>query len=171
MSERSRGQLVLLAAVAVAVALVPMLLALLQLGYQPAISGPDADTLRGVERSLMRALINATAGIPATHDWTNRTMAVDTVRSRLGPVLQALNRSALPRGTVVQVRYNHSLASAWQADRCPSGPARQFGSCDADRGVVIQERAGETHVLAVGLDVDVLGRDRTVAARTVVERT
>nr|WP_254279967.1 hypothetical protein [Halomicroarcula marina] len=36
---------------------------------------------------------------------------------------------------------------------CPSGPDRQFGDCAADRGVVVQERLGRTHVLGVAVDV------------------
>jgi hypothetical protein len=94
---------------------------------------------------------------------------VAAVREGLQPTLESLNRSALARTTVVQVTYNASLATAWRARNCPSGPARQFGPCGADRGVVVQERAGKTHVLAVAFDVRVVGADSRVVAHPVIE--
>ena len=42
-----------------------------------------------------------------------------------------------------------------QAANCPGGPNRDFGPCEATDGVVVQERAGETVVLAVAFDVRV----------------
>jgi hypothetical protein len=81
----------------------------------------------------------------------------------------SLNRSALARSTLIQVTYNATRAATWRDRQCPNGPARQFGDCAADRGVVVQERAGDTHVLAVAFDVSVIGDDSRVVALTVIE--
>ncbi len=42
-----------------------------------------------------------------------------------------------------------------QWENLPHGPNRQFGGCQADRGVVVQNRDGETHVLAVAFNLRV----------------
>jgi hypothetical protein len=162
--------MVLLAALAIAVALVPLLLAYLQLGYHPDVAEPGQDHVRGVERTVERELVNATAGIPASYAWADRTVAVTAVRTRLAATLETLNRSAVARATVIQVSYNNSLASRWAAANCPGGPDRQFGSCDVDRGVVVQDRAGRTHVLAIGLDVKIQSEGMAVTSWRVIRR-
>lgn len=165
-----RGQMVLLAAVAIAVALVPMLLAYLQLGYAPAVGSPSADHGPAVQRTMERALLEAGDGVPANYSWSDRQAAVTAVRNRLAPTRESLNRSALERGTALQVSLNASLASDWANASCPGGPGREFGPCVADRGVVVQERAGETHVLAAGVDVHVVRQDGETRLWTVIER-
>lgn len=152
-----RGQLVLLAAAALAVALVPMALAYLQLGYDHDVHSATVDDqiLSDTERTLQRALDDAAAPIPAQYDWSRRTAAVTAVRSRLNGTLATLDTSRLAAGTVLQVSYDRSRAKAWAGTQCPGGPARQFGACRADRAVVVQERAGQTHVLAVAVEIRV----------------
>lgn len=169
-TEADRGQLVLLAAVAIALALVPMLFAYLQLGYHPDVADAHADHASDVERTLERALVEAADGIPANHTWSDRDGAVTTVRDRLAPTLSSLNRSALARGTAIQVSLNESRAATRANETCPGGAGRQFGDCAADRGIVVQDRTGETHVLAAAFDVHVTGRDSDVVVYTVVER-
>jgi hypothetical protein len=160
--------MVLLAAAAIVVALVAMLLAFMQLGFHPGVAEPSPDHLRDVERTLEREVLNATVTANATA-WSDRDRAVTAVREGLHPTLESLNRSALARTTVVQVTYNTSLAATWRGRNCPSGPARQFGPCAADRGLIVQERAGETHVLAVAFDVRVVSDDSQLVAHPVVE--
>lgn len=158
---RRRGQFVLLAAAVLVVALVPMTLAYLQLGYHEDVGAASVDTdpIHDAERILNRAVHDAVAGIPDDHAWSNRTGAVDAVRGRLDGDLSTLARSRVEEGTVYNVTYNGSRAAAWEADNCPGGPDRQFGPCAVDRGVVVQERAGRTHVLAVAFDVRVTTPD------------
>jgi hypothetical protein len=69
----------------------------------------------------------------------------------------ALISSRVESGTVYGVLYNRSAARAWAAAHCSEtrGPNRQFGACNASRGVVVQSRDGRTHVLAVAFDVRV----------------
>ena len=90
--------------------------------------------------------------------------------NRIDPSLTPLNRSALGRGTALQVSFNDTLATRWANASCPGGPGREFGACEADRGVVVQERAGRTHVVAAGVDVRAVRPDGETRARTVVER-
>lgn len=165
-----RGQFVLLAAAALAVALVPMTLAYLQLGYHGDVGAADvgSDPIHDAERFLDRSVQNAVAGIPDDHAWSNRTGAVTTVRGRLEADLSTVARSRVEEGIVHNVTYNDSRAAAWETDNCPGGPDRQFGSCDVDRGVVVQERAGRTHVLAVAFDVRVTTADSRWRATLVV---
>ena len=150
-----RGQLVLVAATLVAVALGPVVLAYLQLGYHGdvratgAYDDPTADTVRVLDRSVT----NVSGDVPRDYAWTDRGTAVSTVRDELAPTRSRLRTAAVKRGTVAEIRYNESAASAWQAANCPNGPDRQFGDCVADRGVVVQDRVDRTHVLAVAFDV------------------
>lgn len=167
--RRNRGQLVVLAAAALAIALVPMALAYLQLGYHADVqTAPAEGTLPGVDRTLERTLAAASAGIPERYDWSERTAAVTTLRDRLDPSLRSIRRSKLDSGTAIQISYNDSRARDWASTHCPRGPARQFGPCRTDRGVVVQERAGETHVLAAAVDVTVTHPDGDTHATTVV---
>lgn len=165
-----RGQLVLLAAVALAMALVPMTLAYLQLGYHEDVgaAGVGDAPVRTAERVLDRAVHDAIEGIPNGYAWSNRTGAVATVRNRLRDDLSTLNRSRVDTGSVYDVTYNGSRAAAWADGNCPTGSDRQFGPCRVDRGVVVQERAGRTHVLAVAFDIRITTADSHWRATTVV---
>lgn len=154
---RNRGQLVLLAAAVIAVALTPVVLAVLQLGYHPDVDASRGydDPGRSAERALSRAVTDAAAGVPADYPWSDRRDAVTAVRRRLRPRLRSLATGRVESGTVVDADYNASAAAAWAAGGCPGGPDRRFGPCAVDRGVVVQERDGRTHVLAVAFDVAV----------------
>jgi len=162
-----RGQLVLLAAVALAAALVPLAVAYLQLGYQATVDA-DRSPIRDVRGTLDRALEDAADGVPDRHSWSDRTAAVTAVRDRLRSTLATLNESRLDAGRAVAITYNTTRGQAWADDHCPGGPDRQFGSCRVDRGVVVQDRSGRTHVLAVAVDVAVAGPDAERRAVTVV---
>lgn len=150
-----RGQLVLVAAVLVAVALAPVVLAALQLGYHDdvraagAVDEPTGDTVRVLDRAVTRE----SESVPRTYAWADREAAVTAFRDELEPVRSGLRTAEIESGTVTEITYNATAATAWQAANCPSGPGREFGPCRTDRGVVVQERVDRTHVLAVGFDV------------------
>lgn len=150
-----RGQLVVLAAVALAVALAPMALAYLQLGYGDDVGAAAvADSpARNAERLLIRATVDSLEGIDGVYRWSARDGAVERLRERLRPSLRTLNRSQVASGTVYAVTYNATESSAWVRANCPGGPDRQFGPCRSIDGVAVQERAGRTHVLGVAFDV------------------
>ena len=150
----SRAQLVLAAAVVIAVALAPVVLAYIQLGVHPdvGVEGGDygADARRFLERATHEAGNDAT-GL----DWGERDRAVGRVRTALAPRLDTLNASHVEEGVAYAVSYNTTAASALAREHCPRGGGREFGPCRATDGVVVQERAGETTVLAVAYDVRV----------------
>jgi hypothetical protein len=158
---RQRAQLVLAAAALVAVALAPVVVAYLQLGYHADVTASEEYDApgRNAERLLSRAVHDAASGATGEYEWDEREQAVAAVRDELRPRLDALRSSRVASGTVYQVEYNQTAAAAWLAANCPGGPDRQFGDCEADRGVVVQERAGETHVVAAVFDVRVTTGD------------
>jgi hypothetical protein len=154
--EHHRGQIVLLAAIALAVVFVPIVLAYLQLGYH-ADTEPTTGTApeTAVERELDRAVHDAASGIASTYEWNQRTDAIRAVHNRLNPPIQTLERSQLDAGIAYQITYNQSRASQWARNNCDSGPDRQFGPCEASQGVAVQDRGDQTHVLAVAFDITV----------------
>ena len=154
---RERAQLVLVAAAVVAVALAPVVVAYLQLGYHDDVraSGDYTAPAENAQRVLDRAVHESATGIPAAYEWSEREEAVVKVRERLGPRLSELEAARVEEGTAYQVAYNESAATAWASANCPGGPNRQFGGCEAVGGVVVQDRVGETHVLAVAFDLRV----------------
>lgn len=166
-----RGQLVLLAAVALAVVLVPMALAHLQLGYRgdAGATAVDEHPVRTADRMLLITLHDAVNGVARNHSWAERREAVTTVRDRLDSSLSAINRSNLDRGAVSEVTYNGSRATEWATRNCPGGPDRRFGSCVAERGLVVQERDGRTHIVAAAFDVRTAGRTEAWRLTVVVQ--
>lgn len=157
----SRAQLVLLAAIGMTVLLLPMLTAVLQLGYHPdgpaqSVDPHPVDATAGV---LERAVSTASTDVPTAYRWAQRPDAVADIRATLRPTLTALNRSMTATGTVIEVRLNRSLAAAWSARKCPGGPGRAFGGCRTSGGIVLQNRAGRVHLVGVGIDILVVGPD------------
>lgn len=167
-----RGQLVLVAAAVVAVALAPVVLAYLQLGYHPDVTASEDfdEPARNAERVLERAVHEAGANATGEFPWVAATAAVNQTRADLDPVLANLTTARLASGTAYRITYDEETAAAWRRQACPSGPDRRFGPCDDDRGVVVQERDDTTHVLAVAFDVTVT-TDRGTTNLTVVVRT
>lgn len=162
-----RGQLVVLAAALAALALLPVVFAYLQLGAHPDVAArtePGHETDR-VVRALARAVGNASRAV-AGDDWTNRTATRSAFDRTLRPDRREIETARLDRGVSVRVRRNATVAASWADASCPGGPNRQFGDCVARDGVVLQERAGEAYVVAVALEVRVVGPSgRTTVVR------
>jgi len=159
-----RGQLVLVAAAVAALALVPVVAAYLQFGYAPAVADVDGDHGAHVARSLDRLVDDAAEEATGT-DWENREAAVGRMRDVLAPQVRTLERARLGRGVAVNVTENATLAGTVG---CPSGDGRAFGACETVGGVVVQERAGETVVVAAAFDVRVTTPDGTTRFSKVV---
>lgn len=158
----SRGQLVLVMAVVVTVALVPIAAAYLQLGYSgETITGRSA-TAGVVDRSLDRAVSETGFRVAGEYTWENRTAMVDDVRHRLEPTVDALRSGHIGETAGVSITYNQTDAVTAAATACPSGPGRAFGRCEAHGGIVVQERAGDAVVISVSLDVSTTQPDSTV---------
>lgn len=166
-----RGQLVLVAAAIIAVGLVPLLTAYLQLGYSADLRStadarsPAEDAIRALDGAVHDAAVNVTG----SYDWSERDDAVADLHSHLGPRIETVETALVDRGVARSISFNDTLAAGVASAECPSGPDRRFGDCEARRGVVVQERAGETHVHAVGFDVRST-TDRGESAVTVLVR-
>lgn len=166
-----RGQLVLIASLVITVAIVPMAFAYLQLGYDADVetsidaTNPEDDA----HRVLVRAVHNASSSIPERFSWTNRTDAAHSLRSTLSSRVETIETGLLEQGIAREITYNDTAAMAWANGSCPSGPARQFGPCDVDRGVVVQERAGRSHVLRVAVDLETTTDRRQSSVTWVVD--
>lgn len=167
-----RGQLVLLAAIVLALALVPLMVAYLQLGYHDDIAvGSEPTPVEDTERMIDQGLYGATSDIAAEYSWQDRSAAITTVRNRADATLVAVTRSALDDGGAYQISYNETRAQTWGQQECPRGPDRQFGDCIAEDGIVVQERADRTHVIAIALDVTVTYPDTDGRVRITWVRT
>jgi hypothetical protein len=169
-TEDDRGQVVLLAAGLVAVALVAMLLAYLQVvavGGAGATADRPSVTATDATRGLEAAVANATASVPA--DARDDPAAVRTrFDATLATDVSTLRAGWEREGTLVGVARNRTVADAWARDDCPRGELRRFGACIARDGVVVQERVGEWYVVAVALDVRVTAPERSTRVTVVV---
>jgi len=167
---RGRGQLVLLAAAVVVTALVPMLLAYAQLGYVADAPGPGDHraTVTDARRTLERAVASATTSAGGEADVGRHGTVAGLATARLDPAVAAVEESGTDDAVTVGVAYNDTAASAWADDRCPGGPARRFGPCIATDGVVTQNRADLTALVAVAFDVRVRGPDGTTRVTLVI---
>jgi hypothetical protein len=150
-----RGQVVLLAAVVVAVALVAMGTAYHGLGYHGDVATRTEvgtpDPMRSAETRLSAAV--DAAGVGGAHPWTARNETVNETRSELARAEAALRAEAAGERAVFVIREDPDLAAAWAAEDCPGGERRAFGACRAVDGVVVQERANETALVGVALNV------------------
>jgi hypothetical protein len=144
----------LVAAVVVAVAFVPMLVAYLQLGYpaDAAADRADRDRLDDTRRYLDRAASHA-ARTTAGTDWGNRSVGVSRLNGTFRNATARLDRRGETHGASYTVAYNHTVAERVATERCPSGDRREFGPCVAVDGFVLQERAGNVTLLAVVVDL------------------
>jgi hypothetical protein len=62
-----------------------------------------------------------------------------------------------------------SATSGWAATNCESGPGKRFGACESVDGVVMQERADEAVLVAVGFDIEAVGPDGNAEVTVVIE--
>lgn len=162
----------LVAAAVVALALVPMAFAYLQLGYHGDVGTgvePESELL-DAERSLDRAVEHASAEVAGEYDWEHREEAVSDFRSTLSADANTIERLGHGDGVVVEIVADREPVTDWSQSNCPSDPMRAFGPCDAVGNVVVQERGGETAVLAAAFRLHVATPDgeSTVAVVAVV---
>ncbi|MEF8779969.1 MAG: hypothetical protein V5A46_04765 [Haloferacaceae archaeon] len=163
-----RGQLVLVAAAVVALALVPMAFAYLQLGYHGDVdaSAESESPLADAERSLELAVENASAGVDGEYAWSDRDDAVAAFQSSVADDAETIERLRHAHGVVVEIDRAEGPVQSWR--ECPSGPMRDFGPCERAGNVVIQERAGETTILAAGYRVRVATPDGRESIRVAI---
>lgn len=157
----ARGQLVLLTAAAVAIALVALLFAYLGLAYAGDVDATraDEDPGRDLDRALDRAVVNATGATAGRYRWSARAAAVDAFRDAIEPDLRTLETARASDGVIVTIDHAPAAARAWADASCPGGRNRAFGPCEADGGVVVQKRADEAAVVAAAFDLLIVGED------------
>ncbi|KTG11028.1 hypothetical protein AUR64_07640 [Haloprofundus marisrubri] len=158
-------------AAVIAVALVPMALAYHQLGYHEDVSASAEPTANGenVARTLDRAVHASATRHDGEYSWGDREAAVAAFEETFAGYVDEIESSRVERGVVYRVDENGTAARRWAETECPTGPNREFGPCESFGGVVVQERAGETAVVAVATDVRVT-TDRGVRWVTRVRR-
>lgn len=166
-----RGQLVLLAAALVAVALVPMAFAYLQLGSHPDVAASDPGDRPAEEavRAVERAAANASGSVAGAYAWENRAAAAATFERAFDADAVQIERTRLRESVAVGIEANATAAATWADTACPVGGNRRFGSCEAVDGLVVQERSGTTAVVALAVDVTVTeprGTTRLTVVRT-----
>ncbi|WP_411967968.1 hypothetical protein [Haloferax sp. YSSS75] len=164
-SSDERGQLVLVSGAIVVVALLSLLVVHAQLA---PLGGTEPPPVEDVAEATEGAVEAVTADVDGQYGWPARASAVDDFESRLGTELVRIER-AYTGGGGVSLSTNASVASGWADSNCPDGPARAFGPCVVDDGVVVQERAGETTFVAVAIDV-VVATPETKTDLTLVVR-
>jgi len=164
-----RGQLVLVAAAVIAIGLVPMLFAYLQLGYHPDTASDPEVSGEGAVAYLDRSVHRAARETAGEYEWGQRAAMADAVRATLDDDVDALETARLEEGVAYEVQYNGTAAEAWVDDNCDRGDGKRFGDCAVDDGVATQERAGEAVLLAVGFDVRAVGPDGETDLTVVIE--
>jgi hypothetical protein len=166
---------VLVTAAVIALALVPMAVAYLQLGYHADVRATSEPATTGDEavRVLERAVHNASATVAEErYDWAgpDRDRALDRARRLLADDTRTLEASRVTEGVAYDVRENATAAGQWATSRDNTGPAREFGPYRTDGGLVSQNRAGQTHLVAVAFDVHVT-TERGTTRLTVIVRS
>lgn len=166
-----RSQLVLVAAGVAAMGLLPIVLAYTQLGYgaaataEPAATGPSDDALRALER----AAFDAAEPVQGRTNWSRRSAVADAVVAQFDARAASIETAGVEREIVHEVERNQSAAAAWASANCPWESNREFGSCEAEEGVVLQERAGETHVVLVAVDLRTVTEEVTYSGTYVLD--
>lgn len=166
-----RGQLVLLAAAAIALALFPLVMAYIQLGYAGDVAAEPTgtDAAADLDRALDRAVHDA-AGAVDTGTFASGDEAAAAFRDRLRDDVDRLETARIEAGTAATITYEPSLAVEWVDDGAwRGGVAGDFPEPSAHGGVVVQERAGEFVVVAVALEVRATEPDGTVSRDVVFE--
>lgn len=170
MSDGERGQLVLVAALALAVGLVALSVAYLQLGYHDDVDTISQDSATQLQSALDRAVHNTTSESPVTYSWSERRDAVSTINDELADTIDTLETSRLVDGHVYRIERNATHASQWVTDNCPTGPDRQFGDCATIDGIILQERNGWTHILAIAFNIEITTPEGTTNVTLRIER-
>lgn len=165
----TRAQLVVSMAVVVTVALVPVAAAYLQLGYASTPLESRSSHADDVTRVLDRSVADATGEVSGEYSWAEWSAAIDELRTRLEPALSGISSMPGHETSSVQVEYNQTDASRIAANTCPGGEGRQFGPCRAAGGIVVQERAGETTIVAASFDVRIRTPDSSATITTRID--
>jgi hypothetical protein len=116
-----RGQVVLLAALVLVVALIPITAAYLQLGYggeTHAVIGTDAE--QDTDRLLERTVQTETDDIPSRYSWSERQDAAERVHERIEPTVEST-------GAISSRQWHHTATDVQPESRQPVGSCSLSG--------------------------------------------
>ncbi|WP_418280431.1 DUF7261 family protein [Halorubrum sp. DTA98] len=168
--DDDRGQLVLVAAAAIALALFPLVLAYLQLGYagdvaaEPTGPAPGSEIDLAIEQSVQSAASDVAHGGHASPE-----AAATTFRRSIRDDVDRVETARVEEGRAATIEYAPDVANEWVVEGdWRTGVTADFDEPTVHGGVVIQERAGEPTVVAVAFDVQLVEPDRTVRRSVVI---
>jgi len=147
----------------IAVGLLPIVLAYTQLGYagiattEPTATTPTEDARQAIER----AAFDSSTELQGVRGWSERDAVATQVAARFDARVDSIETGSLERGISHAVERNQSAAASWANGSCPGGPNRQFGPCETQEGLVLQERGGDTHAVAIAVDLRTVAEDAT----------
>ncbi|RDI73032.1 hypothetical protein DWB78_06115 [Halopelagius longus] len=137
-----------------------MTLAYAQLGYDadrtPSPGPTDPSGVDEARETLRTSLVVAAADVDGEYAWGNREAAATAVREAIDADARRLAEDRAGEERSLAVAANGSAAGRWAGRNCPTGDGRDFGACRVEEGVVVQERANETTVVAAAFDVSVV---------------
>jgi len=167
-----RGQIVLVAAAVVAVALLSMTLAYAQLGYDADRRGADVGVapVSEIDRSLtgsLRAAAREVRRRPDHRSWADNRSVANRVRESIRADVDRVERTHAAESRSISVELRDTAATRWARTRCPDGRGRDFGPCRAIGGTVVQERAGETAVVAAVFRIRIVSPAESTTVTTV----
>jgi hypothetical protein len=165
-----RGQIVLVAAAVVAVALLSMTLAYAQLGYDADRTGAgtaEVASVSEIDRRLAGSLRGAARAVRTADDpptWREYRAVATRVAASVRADVDRLERVHAGERRSLVVELDDAAATRWARNRCPGGPGRAFGPCRAVGGVVVQERAGGTAVVAAAFRIRIVSPAESTTA-------
>jgi len=165
-----RAQVVIAMAVVVTIALVPIAAAYLQLGYVADDTTPSRHSdASDVTAALSQAVADAEGQVAGEYTWSERSASATAARAWLDPRLVGIETPRDADSIAIRIAYNDSMATRVATSKCPHGDGREFGACRTDGGIVVQERDGDTVLVAVAFDIRIQTPDRSTSMTTVVE--
>ena len=170
-ADRDRGQIVLVAAAVVAVALLSMTLAYAQLGYDADRRGAGVAVapVSEIDRSLTGSLRTAAREARRRADrrsWADHRSVANRVRESIRADVDRVERANAAESRSISIELQDTAATRWARTRCPDGRGRDFGPCRAIGGIVVQERAGETAVVAAAFRIRIVSPAESTTVTT-----
>jgi hypothetical protein len=167
-----RGQVVLVAAAVVAVALLSMTVAYAQLGYDADRRGAGARVapVSEIDQGLTGSL--RTAAREARHrtddrSWRDHRAVARRVTESLRSDIDRLERAHAAERRSLSIELQDTAATQWARSRCPDARGRDFGPCRTIGGIVLQKRAGETVVVAAAFRIRIVSPAESTTLTTV----
>ncbi|WP_231858872.1 DUF7261 family protein [Haloquadratum walsbyi] len=180
-SGDTRGQVVLVAATVVAIALLTMVFAYTQLGSISFDTADEASSridtggtivnpgspviaLDTVHNQLTASVQAAVFDDRKKHNWNERQRVIERVRTDVTEDFHRIELYHIQEGRSLTLNFAASHAHERAHMQCPGGPNRMFGQCQSVNGIIIQSRAEEVTIVAIAVEVQVISPTETTNA-------